>query len=176
MLSCRCDVSAFDLRKSMCRPSEIDVSTFEDRWMTCRPLKIDDQCVDLQTSMCRTSKIDVSTFEDRWSKWNFVATLAQNIDIIVLCELRRGFALQCFHFLNVFVLVYVIFVQYRVHPESFRSNAQNAIAFVRRNRPRVNRSGEFTCVYLRAFAFACDCEYCTCMQSHVRELHLKHIK
>ena len=55
-----------------------------------------------------------------------------------------------------------------VHPESFRSNAQNAIAFARRNRPRVNRSGEFACVYLRLRAFAsivrdlararkCDC-------------------
>ena len=31
MLSCRCDVSAFDLRRSMCRPSKIDVLTFEDR-------------------------------------------------------------------------------------------------------------------------------------------------
>ena len=30
-----------------------------------------------------------------------------------------------------------------VHPESFRSNAQNAIALVRRNRR------EFACVYLR---------------------------
>ena len=28
-------------------------------------------------------------------------------------------------------------------------NAQNAIAFARRNRPRVNRSGEFACIYLR---------------------------
>ena len=50
MLGCRCDVSAFSLRRSMCRPSKIDVSTFEDR-----------------RSMCRPSKIDgvVSTFEDR---------------------------------------------------------------------------------------------------------------
>ena len=36
-----------------------------------------------------------------------------------------------------------------VHPESFRSNAQNAIAFARRNRPRVNCSGEFACVCVR---------------------------
>ena len=52
---------------------------------------------------------------------------------------------------------------YIVHPESFRSNVQNAIAFARRNRPRVNRSGEFACVYLRlrAFARACVCEYCS---------------
>ena len=31
-----------------------------------------------------------------------------------------------------------------VHPD-----AQNAIAFARRNHPRANRSGEFACVYLR---------------------------
>ena len=29
---------------------------------------------------------------------NYVATLAQNIILVVLCELRRGFALQCFHY------------------------------------------------------------------------------
>ena len=29
--NCRCDVSAFDLRRSMCRLSKIDVLTFEDR-------------------------------------------------------------------------------------------------------------------------------------------------
>ena len=48
--NCRCDVSAFDLRKS--------VSTFEDR------------CGDFRRSMYRPSKIDdrchdVLTFEDR---------------------------------------------------------------------------------------------------------------
>ena len=42
-----------------------------------------------------------------------------------------------------------------VHPESFRSNVQNAIAFARRNRPRVERNDEFACVYLRSHAFAC---------------------
>ena len=41
-----------------------------------------------------------------------------------------------------------------VHPESFRSNAQIAIAFARRNRPRVDRNDEFECVYLRSRAFA----------------------
>ena len=51
--NCRCDVSAFDLRKSMCRLSKIDVATFEDR------------CVALRRSMCRPSEIDVLTFEDR---------------------------------------------------------------------------------------------------------------
>ena len=49
-----------------------------------------------------------------------------------------------------------------VHPESFRSNAQNAIAFARRNRPRVNRSDRLraficVCLCLRAFASTvCD--------------------
>ena len=43
-----------------------------------------------------------------------------------------------------------------VHPESFRSNAQNAIAFACRNLPRVNRSGEFASVYLRLRALTCD--------------------
>ena len=56
MLGYRCDVSAFDFLKSMCRPSKIDddrsmcrpsridVSTFEDRWSMCRPSKTDDRC------------------------------------------------------------------------------------------------------------------------------------
>ena len=50
-----------------------------------------------------------------------------------------------------------------VHPESFRSNVQIPIMFARRNRPRVDCSDEFACVYLhlRAFAFACVCEYCS---------------
>ena len=56
--NCRCDVSAFDLRKSMWRLSKIDVATFEDR------------CGEFRRSMYRPSKIDdrchdVSTFEDR---------------------------------------------------------------------------------------------------------------
>ena len=72
--NCRCDVSAFDLRKSMCRLSKIDVATFEDRCgdfrrSMYRPSKIDDRChdvdVDLRRSMCRPSEIDVLTFEDR---------------------------------------------------------------------------------------------------------------
>ena len=132
--NCRCDVYAFNLRWSMCRPSMIDVSTFQDRvstfqdrWSMCRPSKIDvstfeDRCVDLRRSMyrpskidgrcvdlqkstfenrwlmCWSSKIDVSTFEHRWSMWNYAAILAKNIDTIVVCELRRGFALQCFHY------------------------------------------------------------------------------
>ena len=60
--NCRCDVSAFDLRKSMWRNSKIDVATFEDRFdvTMCRPSKIDDRRVDL-----RRSVIDMSIFEDR---------------------------------------------------------------------------------------------------------------
>ena len=54
-----------------------------------------------------------------------------------------------------------------VHPESFRSNAQNAIAFARRN-----RNGEFTRVYLRLRAFASTvrdrARARMCMQSLVR--------
>ena len=34
--NCRCDVSAFDLRRSMRRLSKIDVSTFEDRCVALR--------------------------------------------------------------------------------------------------------------------------------------------
>ena len=34
--NCRCDVSAFDLRKSMWRLSKIDVATFEDRCIAFR--------------------------------------------------------------------------------------------------------------------------------------------
>ena len=56
--NCRCDVSAFDLRTSMCRLSKIDVATFEDRCIALRRSTID-------VTMCRPSKIDVSTFEDR---------------------------------------------------------------------------------------------------------------
>ena len=69
-----------------------------------------------------------------------------------------------------------------VHPESFRSNVQNAIAFAHKNRPRVNHSGEFACVYLhlRTFAFAStvrdQARVRTCVQLCVRELHLKCIK
>ena len=56
--NCRCDVSAFDLRKSMWRNSKIDVATFEDRCIAFRRSTID-------VTMCRPSKIDVLTFEDR---------------------------------------------------------------------------------------------------------------
>ena len=56
--NCRCDVSAFDLRKSMWRLSKIDVVTFEDRCIALR--RSMSRCVDLRRSM-----IDVSTFEDR---------------------------------------------------------------------------------------------------------------
>ena len=39
---------------------KIDVSTFEDRGSMCRPSKVDDRCVDLRRSM-----VVVSPFEDR---------------------------------------------------------------------------------------------------------------
>ena len=54
----RCDVSAFDLRRSMRRLSKIDVSPFEDR---CHDVStFGDGCVDVRRPM-----IDVSTFEDQ---------------------------------------------------------------------------------------------------------------
>ena len=68
VVNCRCDVSAFDLRKSMWRNSKIDGIAFRRSTIDvtmCPPSKIDvstfgDGCVDLRRSM-----IDVSTFEDR---------------------------------------------------------------------------------------------------------------
>ena len=67
-------------------------------------------------------------------------------------------------------------VQSTVHPESFRSNAQIAIGFACRNRPRVHRNDEFAYVYLRshAFPFAFVCDYCSqstvraCVREYVR--------
>ena len=56
---CRCDVSAFDLRRSMCRLSKIDVLTFDNR---CRPSEIDVLTFD---NRCRPSEINVLTFDDR---------------------------------------------------------------------------------------------------------------
>ena len=56
--NCRCDVFAFDLRRSKRPLSKIDVSPFEDR---CHGVStFEDGCVDL-----RRSVIDVSTIEDR---------------------------------------------------------------------------------------------------------------
>ena len=59
---------------------------------------------------------------------------------------------------------------YVVHPESFSSNAKNEITFARRNRPCVNRSGEFACLRLRAFGSTVriQAHARTCVQSHVR--------
>ena len=51
LTECRCDLSVFNLRRSMCRPSKIDVSTFEDRRSMCQPSRIDDRCVNLRGSM-----------------------------------------------------------------------------------------------------------------------------
>ena len=62
-----------------------------------------------------------------------------------------------------YMYVHVYMYIHAVHPESFRSNA-----LARKIRPRVNRSGEFACVYLRLRALfaikrvrvrACDCAY-----------------
>ena len=66
----------------------------------------------------------------------------------------------------------LIDVVYIVHREKFRSNAQIAIVFARRNRPRINRS-EIACIYLRlrAFAFACVCVRCTYMRIYVRDVN-----
>ena len=53
--NCRCDVSAFDLRKSMWRLSKIDgsmyrLSKIDDR---CHDVStFEDRCVDLRRSMC----------------------------------------------------------------------------------------------------------------------------
>ena len=66
-----------------------------------------------------------------------------------------------------------------VHPESFRSNVQIAIAFACRNRLRIHRSDEFVCVYLRSRAvesIVCDRP---CVRAYIRarrELHLKSTK
>ena len=51
-MNCRCDVSAFDLRKSMRRLSKIDDRCVDFRRSMCCPSKID-------VTMCRPSEIDV---------------------------------------------------------------------------------------------------------------------
>ena len=64
--------------------------------------------------------------------------------------------------------------QYIVHPESFRSNTQNANTFRRRNRPRVKRNGAFICVRvrLRLRSFASTVRdrprALTCVRTHLR--------
>ena len=63
--NCRCDVSAFDLRKSMCPLSKIDVATFEIDVSPFEDRRSMSRCVDLRRSMYRPSEIDVLTFEDR---------------------------------------------------------------------------------------------------------------
>ena len=62
--NCRCDVSAFDLRKSMWRLSKIDVATFEDRCIAFRR-SIDHDVSTFEDRCSRPSEIDVLTFEDR---------------------------------------------------------------------------------------------------------------
>ena len=61
------------------------------------------------------------------------------VEIAKLCVHNAACA-QCNHYI---CKVHI------VHPESFRSNAQNANAFACRNRPHVERNDEFACVYLR---------------------------
>ena len=67
-----------------------------------RPSNIDDQCHDVSTfedqsvdfrrrSTCRPSEID-GRYEIR-----LLYIVAQSIDTISVCEIRREFALQCFH-------------------------------------------------------------------------------
>ena len=59
MLGCRCDVSAFNLRRSMCRPSKSDDRCVNLRRSMCQLSKINDRCADLRRSMaCRPSKAD----------------------------------------------------------------------------------------------------------------------
>ena len=60
MLGCRCDVSVFNLRRSMCRPSKIDDRCVDLRRSMCRLSKIDDRGANLQRSMalCQPSKTD----------------------------------------------------------------------------------------------------------------------
>ena len=105
--NCRCDVYAFNLRRSMCRPSMIDVSTFEDRCVDFRRSMIDVSTFEDRRSMCRLSKIGVSTFGDRCVDLRksmidvsmclpsnidgrceimLLYILAKNIDTIVVCE------------------------------------------------------------------------------------------
>ena len=81
------------------------------------------------------------------------------------------------------VLLYRIYA-HAIRANERRSNTQIAIAFARRNRPRVHRNDEFACVYLhlRAFVFVFVCEYClrstacayvrACVRTR-RELRLK---
>ena len=40
----------------------------------------------------------------RIKRWHYAALLARNIDTIAVCELRRGFALQCFHLNCIYTL------------------------------------------------------------------------
>ena len=78
---------------------------------------------------------------------------------------------------------------YIVHPESFRSNAQNAAETAHASIAVVSLRA-FICVRLRVL-FAIECVFAcvracnrsyvraivrTCMRSCVRDLHLKHIK
>ena len=70
-------------------------------------------------------------------------------------------------YLFIYLFIYntrLYIYMYIVHSESLRYNAQIAIAFACRNLPRVNRSDEFACVYLRLrVLFAINhARMCTC--------------
>ena len=62
----------------------------------CRPSKNDDRCVDLRRSM-----VSVST-DDRCEI--MLLHLLKTLYYIVVCELHRGFALQCFNFIETGIL------------------------------------------------------------------------
>ena len=87
-----------DLRRWIYRLSKIDESTFGDGCVDLRRPMIDvstfeigDWCVDHRRSI-----VDVSTFEHR-CEIRLLYLLKILILTIAVCELRRGFALQCFH-------------------------------------------------------------------------------
>ena len=74
--------------------------------------------------------------------------------VIPVIFFQINFDMKCTHnnlFTDIYGTKLLVTVIYIVasYILSVRSNAQNAIAFARRNRPRVNRSDEFACVYLR---------------------------
>ena len=71
---------------------------------------------------------------------------------------------------HIYIYIYI------VHPESFRSNVQNAITFARRNRPRIICSNVFECVYLcLRVMFAIEHAYVHIYVRAQHEVHLKSI-
>ena len=87
----------------MCRLSKIDESTFGDGCVNLRrPM------IDVSTFEDRRSIVDVSTFEHRCEirLLNLLKILILTINV---CELRRGFALQCFHFYVLNAYLYCVY-------------------------------------------------------------------